>query len=300
MIRLAGPYAFVATRLIQLLAGFAVVWLSAKVGSRLFGPVAGRASLVFGLFLPTIVFFRSELITETFAMLTAALFLMILLDPAPADGTRRSALTGALIGIASLIRFNFGVLGIVAAWALLRDRGLKRAIPCLAVLAAAFLLVLAPWLARNESVFGRPLLSTQSGLNAIQGILTPQGRAQPGDIARVHAAIGWVAADLETNDPRRLALGPEAELDRRAWRSAWRAWKNAGWHALTVEIEKLGYFWLSTDQLLSTSSFPLPLRMLRAMGVVLSWCALALALIGWGRWREATREKHICWWHTPF
>lgn len=281
MMQLAGRYAFTVVRFLQLALGLLAVFLLARLASRLLGPAAGRLSLLVGLFLPTVVFFPTVLMTETFAILCTALFLVLVLEPHTTLNIGRASWIGFLVGIATLVRFNFGALGVVAAWAVVRKVGWKRAIPPLAVMAAVFLMVLTPWVGRNALVFGQPLLSTQGGLNALQGILAPQGRAQPGGTARVRAVSGWVAGDLETNSKSRMALGPEPELNHRAWQLAWKEWKAAGWHVLPIEIEKLGYFWLSTDQLFSTSGFPLPLRVLRAAAVFIGWGAFLLALFGW-------------------
>lgn len=281
MLRLAGRHAFVAVRLVQLAVGLLAVLLLARLASRIFGPTAGRTSFLVGLFLPTVFFFPTVLMTETFAILLTTLFLVLVLEPGVTFGARRGAWVGLVVGVATLLRFNMGVLGIVAAWAVVRKGGWRRALPPLAAMAAVFLAILAPWVIRNALVLGQPLLGTQGGLNALQGILAPQGRAQGGDEARVRAVSGWVAGDLETNNPSRLALGPEPQLDHRAWQLAWKEWKAAGWRVVPIEIEKLGYFWLSTDQLFSTSGFPPLLRALRAAAVFLVWAALLLAAMGW-------------------
>lgn len=309
MIRLAGRAAFALVRFLQLLLGLLAVGLLARLASRIFNPAAGRASLLVGLFLPTIVFFPSELMTETFAILFTVIFLILLLEPSAEFDARRAGWIGGVVGVATLLRFNFGALGMVAAGAVVERKGWKRAVGPLAAMAVVFLIVLAPWMGRNALVFGRPLLGTQGGLNALQGILAPQGRAQPGEAARVRAVSGWVAGDLETNNASRIALGPEPRLDHRAWQEAWKAWKAAGWNIVPVELEKLGYFWLSTDQLFSTTDFPPLLRVLRAIAVFISWGGLLLALFGWRAlarahrreaWLLATYAAVITVIHLPF
>ena len=64
-------------------------------------------------------------------------------------------------------------------------------------------LVVAPWIVRNLIVFhGRVILSTQSGLNAVQGVLTPQGRFQGNDLDALLSVVGWQAAEgIESNQP---------------------------------------------------------------------------------------------------
>lgn len=78
-------------------------------------------------------------------------------------------------------------------------------------------IVAAPWLIRNQIAFqGKILYSTLSGLNAIEGVLTPQDRALPEDNDRIMAAGGWLFSDIETNDALRLQYPSEAELNREA------------------------------------------------------------------------------------
>jgi len=49
------------------------------------------------------------------------------------------------------------------------------------------------WLIRNQIAFQEEVLySTLSGHDAVEGILTPQGRALPGDNEKIKAAEGWL------------------------------------------------------------------------------------------------------------
>jgi hypothetical protein len=76
-------------------------------------------------------------------------------------------------------------------------------------------------------------------------------------------------------------LPAEPELDRRAWELTRGIWWQRNWRLLPVLADKLGYFWLGTDQLFSTHSFPLKIRLARAAGVVFYWGLLATAVVGW-------------------
>jgi 4-amino-4-deoxy-L-arabinose transferase-like glycosyltransferase len=281
MMRVAGRHAFAASRMVQVALGIFALLLLARLATRLLGESAGCASLILGLFLPAIFLLPTALIPETFGLFLTTLFLTLLLAPALALDARRAAWVGFVVGVAALVRFNLGLLGIVAAWTVVRDLGWKRALRPLASMAAVFAAVMAPWLVRNYLVFGRPLLSTEAGVTALDGIVSPLARALPGENERIHAVGGWTTEELETNNPRRVALGPEPELDHRAWRLAWREWRAAGWGLIAVELDKLAYFWLTTDQLHWGPSLPFRLRALHVAGVVIDWFALALALLGW-------------------
>jgi hypothetical protein len=72
------------------------------------------------------------------------------------------------------------------------------------------LLAIAPCLIRNQIAFqGQVLYSTLGGHDAVEGVLTPQGRALPGDNEKIKGAEGWILSDIETNDPSRLHFPPE-------------------------------------------------------------------------------------------
>jgi hypothetical protein len=55
-------------------------------------------------------------------------------------------------------------------------------------------------------------------------------------------------------------------------------------------MKKLSYFWLSTDQLLWTGSFPLRDRIARSAGVVVYWAILGMAVFGWFQLRDRNAQ----------
>jgi hypothetical protein len=70
------------------------------------------------------------------------------------------AAAGALLGLLTLSRWQFSLFPFFVAAVLLADR--KWRAP--ALLLAAYLAVLTPWIARNYEVLGSPVLSTQTGM----------------------------------------------------------------------------------------------------------------------------------------
>lgn len=117
----------------------------------------------------------------------------------------------------SMIRFNAAALPMFAAFAILRSGARKTLRKRMAIALGAPLLIVTPWLIRNEIAFrGRVLYSSQSGPNAVQGVLTTESRTQPGDSEKLQQNLGWERHQIETNDPSRLTLPSEATLDRRA------------------------------------------------------------------------------------
>lgn len=282
MMGVFGTYYAVATRFFQCAVGLGTVWFCWRTAGRIFGENEGWSTLLMALYFPSLAIFSTELMTECFAtFLTAAIFWLVLNNPHIMD--RRTALyLGLIVGVASVLRFNMAILGLVPAWVLIRSAGWGRALPNLGVLALVSGVIVSPWVVRNEIVFhGQVLFSTQGGYNALQGVLTPQGRAQVGDQETLRAAGAWLSSDLESNGPQRLRLSSEPELDRQAWNLARGIWRQKTWRLLPLMISKVGCFWFSTDQLFSTHSFPWKIRATRVVGVMLYWCLLALAVMGW-------------------
>jgi 4-amino-4-deoxy-L-arabinose transferase-like glycosyltransferase len=288
LMELFGAHFAIVARLLQFAVGLIAVWLCWRLASRLFGERAGWAALLVGLYFPTLSLFPTELITECFATcLTAWFFWLTLENPRLAEN-RTALYLGLIVGTATLLRFNMAILGPVAALLIYRAVGFRCALPRVVIIAVISIAMIMPWIIRNRRVLGGGvLLSTQAGYNALQGVLTPQGRVQAGDVEALRRAGAWVTSDLETNDPRRLLLPSEAVLDRQAWQITRHLWREKGWSLIPIEISKLGYFWLSTDQLTSTADFSWKIRAGRAAGVFAYWVLLALAIAGGVRlWHE--------------
>ena len=188
----------------------------------------------------------------------------------------------------SYLRFNAAALPLIAGLVVIRHKGLRRR-KALAYTMLLPLLLVSPWLIRNMLVFnGTVLFSTQGGYNALQGVLTSQGRTQPGDSAKLRQAVGWVMSELETNNASRLSLPSESVLNKQCLRVATSLWKGQGWQTVTLMGRKVADFWLSTDQILDTKSFSFSIRVIRLLGVLIYWTILVMALFGW-------RQLHRNW-----
>jgi len=204
LIKIFGRSALSAMRVVQLCVGVATAWLCARISSRIFDNEKGRAALVTALFLPTLLIFPTELMTECLATFLVAVFFDCILQNPALPRRSTTVVLGLTVGLSTLLRFNMASLGLVAIFALARRMDWPLAWRRILLMAAVASFVVAPWLVRNLIVFhGRVLLSTQGGLNAVQGVLTPQGRVQGGDLTLLHNVLGWHAADLESNTPPR-------------------------------------------------------------------------------------------------
>jgi len=223
--------------------------------------------MVVTLFLPSLVGLSTELMTECFAtLLTALMFDFILANPALSKWST-TVFLGLIVGLETLLRFNMAILGPVAVTALAMQLDWSQAWRRICLITAVAALVVAPWIVRNLVVFrGDVVLSTQSGINAVRGVLAPQGRGQGNDV--VHAVAGWASSDLESNGPSAYITQPEPELDQRAWAAAFELWREQGWRLVPLSLRKLGYFWLSTDQVFWTQSFSMTNRVLRLIGAM--------------------------------
>jgi hypothetical protein len=154
------------------------------------------------------------LLSETVFELIVLLLLLIL----PSDERRmRLFLTGVCGGLSMLIR-SAGVPVVLALLIYLcacHTRGIRAA----AIVAAAAALTIAPWLFRNATAVGAPVLSTQGGIALYSSYLPPEGKVFGVlvDDARVKEAEvgGEVSADRElTKAALELAVSRPAETLR--------------------------------------------------------------------------------------
>ena len=286
LLRGFGTHALSVMRGLQFCAGLLVVYLCAEIAGRIFGEKAKGPALAIALFCPTLVFMTGEILSETTAALFTAIFFYLLVRYWENPSWVLLAEAAIIAGVSTLVRFNMALFGVVLLTVILfkkSDLSKWRSVAIGILLPA---LLVSPWLIRNYVVFHAAVLSTESGPTAAMGILAPQGRALPGDSERLYRNLGWFPPnDIETNDPSRSRLPSEAVLNQKAWEVTFGLWRTERWGLAALTLRKISYFWLSTDQLLSTVSFRWAVRIARAGGVVAYWLLLALALAGWFRLR---------------
>ena len=219
---------------------------------------------------------------------------------------------GAISGAAALVRFNAVLLAPVACAAVFawlphetvlantdtlrgnwfdlfthQSQRWRRSL----VVALSFLIVTAPWLIRTVVVFhGKAIYSTHSGYAAVEGVLMPLGRTQPGESPILRGALGWSNQEIESNSPARREFRDEPARSKEGWNYAFHSWKVTGWGLFPIAARKLGAFWLSLDQVMDTQSFSWRNRLIRRVGVAAYYVILALALAGWFRLRISRPE----------
>lgn len=275
----------VLLRILQFAACIATALICGKLAARWFGNDYALPSEVIVLLFPTTLFFSGEILTECFASLLVVAFLLALDTALRTEEIFSLATLGTLAGIAALERFNMLPLipfaALVTLIFSLKDTGSWRRS---AVVLIAATIVLAPWLIHNAIAFhGKATYSTHGGFAAVEGILMPLGRTQPGEAEPIRNALGWGLRDVETDKPTRAGLRDEAALNSQAWHVASMLWWHAGWRVLPLFTEKFSAFWFSTDQVFYTQSLARRGRLARKAGVAVYWVALVLAVLGWSR-----------------
>jgi len=276
-------------RVVQSLLAVLSAWICAKTARQLWNEQAKWPAFAVAICTPTLLFFTTQITTEIFAAFFVSLFLYFLVQYSANENWNALIGMGICSGILLLLRFNALFLPPMAALAAIRFPltvgNLKRALLPLIVA----LVIVSPWLIRNFIVFhGDIWYSSQTGTTAFQGALAPEGRNQPEGLVELKRQQGWWLSMIEIDRPSRLNFPSEVELNRQARSAAILAWNGLGFHIIPLLIKKTGYFWLSTDQLLDTSSLLDVQRKLRAVGVLAYWALLAVAMLGWLRLRKST------------
>ncbi|HVW36591.1 MAG TPA: phospholipid carrier-dependent glycosyltransferase, partial [Pirellulales bacterium] len=155
---------YFAIRLLHVVLGVgtvaATLWLGARWN-------LGRWSLLAALLVacdPILINQSLLVMTETLAACLAALALVALTWFDERPSMARAAFVGCCLGLASLCRPTFlpwaGFVLLVEAW---RLPGWSCRAKCGGMLCASLLLTLAPWAARNQLQFGRPIVTTTHG-----------------------------------------------------------------------------------------------------------------------------------------
>jgi len=310
-IRVFGAYFPVTVRCLQVVLAILAAYLCMWGSEILFGARAAKIALLLALLFPTLIYFSGEFLSESISAFFVALFLWLLAKDSISPHWITATGMGLAIGLGVLFRPNLaaiGALGLAAAW-LCRRPGRTRIQVTFIPLCAA--VVVGPWIARNYHVFGRFILTTKSGTDALCGILNPESRFLPGWEDHMRALVGHrLPNELETNSPERLALGSEFELDRKCWHATRQVWDEMSWgDRVRWALVKWTTYWLGTDQLLNPGHISKKNLVLHGVAVVFYWGLLALACVGWWILRKSRLDLAVLLigyavlmtvLHTPF
>ena len=187
-----GHHYITAVRFLQFIVGLLTVLICARTARHIFGREGQRATLIFGFYLPTLIFSTAQLMTECVSAFLTALFFLFLVEQQERGDGRSACGLGLIAGLESLMRFNAAILPFFALGAVIGGRRKGSVVLRSAAVLLLSALVVLPWMIRNASVFpGHVLYSTHTGANAVQGVVNTEGRTQPGDTEKLKAAMGW-------------------------------------------------------------------------------------------------------------
>jgi hypothetical protein len=214
--RLFGVHVAVG-RALEILLGVAVVGLVYLVAGRLFTPGVALLAALLSAINPYLIFMSSYLLTENLYTVLVLLIVLVLQRGAAHGfaGWREVAISGLLLGVASLTRPNAVLLaGVVVPLILLTGKASMRGrIGKSVVLVFAVILAIIPWTLRNHAKLGEwVVFTTHGGVTFYQSNnrLVCEEPAMYGGVAPREMLPGWEA----------IHAAGEIGGDREAWRLA--------------------------------------------------------------------------------
>jgi 4-amino-4-deoxy-L-arabinose transferase-like glycosyltransferase len=170
--RITGPNP-AAGRVLQVLLGSLVVWMTFAVARRYFSPREAWIASALVAVNPFLIFISGYLLTENLYMIVLLAALWVVPTPATFSGSWRPVALGALLlGIAALVRPTaIPVGGWMAASALVIGGGaLTKRTSLVAMAVVITFLAILPWSLRNQQRFGGWVgLTTHGGITFYQG-----------------------------------------------------------------------------------------------------------------------------------
>lgn len=204
-------------RVFQVLLGVSVVGLVYLVARRLFDPAVALLAALLCAINPYLIFISSYILTENLYTVLVLAIILILAGGAVKGfaGWRETALSGLVVGVASLTRPNAVLLaGAVVPLILLAGQtSLRGRVARCAVVIITVALVILPWTVRNHARLGEwVIFTTHGGITFYQSNnrLVCEEPTMLGSVAPREMLPGW--AEIQ-------AAG-ETEGDRAAWRLA--------------------------------------------------------------------------------
>ena len=157
-----GASSLLGRQLVLAVIGSVTVFLFGLLGLRVGGPKVAIAAAVLAAINPMMILLEGSLMSEAVAVPLAALMLILLVDQRRETRTWRWFALGGVAGVAALTRGE-GVVWLVVVMApciifLPRETWRRRLIG-LATIGLTTLVVVSPWLMRNQAAFGTPYLS---------------------------------------------------------------------------------------------------------------------------------------------
>lgn len=219
-----------AVAVLNIVAGCLTVWLVSRLGDALgMGPTRHLAALCVAID-PLLLNATAQPMTEVvFTALTMA-WLWGVTPRGDCENDfswRRAAWTGLYFGLAALCRPTIwplaGLMGLAWCFSPATRRGRRREWRLLVTTATVTLLVVSPWVIRNQRVFGRPILMTTHGgytlLLANNSVYFEEVVQQPWGTTWSGESLSLWQTDVEQK--MRVELGAsQGEIARDAWMSS--------------------------------------------------------------------------------
>jgi 4-amino-4-deoxy-L-arabinose transferase-like glycosyltransferase len=195
-----GTRSFQAVRAVQVVLSLVTMLLVFQIGRRAFGPRAGAMAAALTFLYPDFIFLNSLILTESlFTLLVVAFVLLaVMLVERPTAAT--AAACGVALGLAALTRSVVWPTPLLLCPLLLLLLGgtWRQRVAMPAVVLLGFLVVVAPWAARNTRLQGViTIVDTMGGMNLRMGNYehTPEDRMW--DAVSLTGEENWVHALAE-------------------------------------------------------------------------------------------------------
>ncbi len=204
-----GAGNLLAVRLVQAVLGALTAVLTFVLGRKVFTAKVGVWASLFLALYPAAWGFSDMIMTETlfaFLLISALIFLVDL----PQGNIKSAFWAGILLGLATLTRtviYQFPLFLAIAL--LLFSRKRLALLPGLAILLISFWVVMLPWKARNDRVFGKPLLTTKAGVDFFLYNHSPfwyiVNSASLEDSTTLEGVTTWKLSEVEKDSVARAA-----------------------------------------------------------------------------------------------
>jgi 4-amino-4-deoxy-L-arabinose transferase-like glycosyltransferase len=167
-----------AVRLVQVVLGTLMVWLTYLVGEQVTGRRIGLLGALISAGYPIWIIWPALFLTETLYTVLVLTFTWYLIRSMKTCAARYAALTGVVFGLTLLTREALFLFPLLLPFALWWSRvPWRHAVRYLLLFGTTMLLVLSPWLIRNGCTFGQVFYTERT--EALRYLLTGSGYLSP-------------------------------------------------------------------------------------------------------------------------
>lgn len=262
--------------LVQAILSALVVWQVFVLVGRVFCSSAGLLAAALVALDPFQIYFCGRLLNET-VFITLLLALMYCLLRMQQDW-RWSVAAGVCAGLGCLVKPSLWYLTVFSfPFLILAMRNWRRAALLVAGVVAIQMIVVLPWMLRNQRRLGKLTLTTMTGISLYESL----GDGATGGPATM--IVKWPQLPTGTTEVQRDALLKEAALQH--------VREHPGW-ALQLSVRKFSRFW---SPILNLGSF----RKWHYNIMSAGWYVPVMALFFVGAWRQRQSCRRWLWLLAP-